>query len=160
MRKWIDLCERKDDLGLQKRILYADDPEFDRVIPRVIQHWPDGLMGLYQGDYYKLRLKVPIVIEDVPHRLMVTGQARVTHAGVKHYMDNPSTELPEVDLWQGRYIIQDGHHRIVADILRGSPTTRCQVRDMNTLYNWEGYLRGEDDDEGTWDWKSELVRRV
>ena len=143
---------------------YADDPEFSGRIPSTIKYWEDGLTLMsFEGDYIGLRKTVKPTIVDVPHNLMVSGQRRVTRAGVAQYLDNPTGKLPEVDLWQGRYIVLDGHHRIVADTLKGLKTTRCEVRDMNTIYGWEGYILKDidrtDPEDRHFDWSLELTKR-
>jgi hypothetical protein len=143
---------------------YEDDPEFSGRIPSTIKYWEDGLTLMsFEGDYIGLRKTVKPTIVEVPHNLMVSGQRRVTRAGVAQYLDNPTGKLPEVDLWQGRYIVLDGHHRIVADTLKGLKTTRCEVRDMNTIYGWEGYILKDidrtDPEDRSFDWSLELTKR-
>lgn len=148
--RYREIMEKAVSADALKRVgsPYADDPEFDRMIPGDIAYWDDGLtLGYFNGDYIGERLKVAPRMMEVPHALMVSGQTRVTHAGTTYYLSGKlSDKNVEADFWQGRYIVLDGHHRIVADILRGRKSTMCEVRDMNPVYDWEGYPRSEDSD--------------
>lgn len=143
---------------------YRDDPDFDRMIPHDIAYWEDGLLlSYFNGDYISERDKVIPRMMEVPHALMVSGQRRVTHAGVTGYLSGGiSNKNVEADFWQARYIILDGHHRIVADILRGKTSTLCEVRDMNPIFDWEGYLRTEQSDPelDRFDWSLEITPRM
>jgi hypothetical protein len=154
------LADRLENIGSP----YSDDPDFNRMIPHDIAYWEDGLvLGYFNGNYTDEREKAPSRMMEVPHALMVSGQTRVTHAGTEEYLNGKAHEKTvEADFWQGRYILLDGHHRVVADILKGKKSTLCEVRDMNPIYDWEGYLRSEesDPDLDRFDWSYVLSPRT
>jgi hypothetical protein len=165
MRQWINLFEKNLLSSKLKRVgsPYADDPDFACMIPSAIAYWPNGLtLDDFNGDYTTLRKTAKKTMMTVPHNLMVSGQLRVTQEGVDEYLDGKVPDRPvQADFWQGRYILLDGHHRVVADILMGKTTTMCEVRDMDAIFDWEGYPRtAESDPElDRFDWSSELTTR-
>ena len=99
------------------------------------EDWDDGTIVTWLGSPVPIARK-PIV----PSRLHLRAkrkrvalaslagtQLRVTENGVRRYMEDAGDELPLVYKYRGESIIADGHHRLVAALLRGNKTAFVRV---------------------------------
>jgi hypothetical protein len=77
-------------------------------------------------------------VEMIPHNIMITGQDYVSGEGLKQYLEHPSDKLPLIYLHDGKYVVLDGNHRIVADILLGKKATKCNVKNVDKWIQPDG----------------------
>ena len=65
------------------------------------------------------------------------GQQWYSHAGVSHYLQGKGNinEPIRVTLHNGKYIIHDGHHRLIANKLLGNTTIKAHV--FKTNEHWK-----------------------
>lgn len=85
-------------------------------------------------------------VEDVPHNEMTTGQQCINPEKVQSILDEPIDEtddanLPVIHRWNGYNILFDGNHRVTADVLRGEPTSKCRVLDLDRYFDADGALK-------------------
>lgn len=81
----------------------------------------------------------PTKVEIVPHDKMFTGQRYVSGEGLRNYLENPDREkLPYLHYHNGKYVIFDGNHRIVSDILTGKTSSKCEVKYVDKYIDPDG----------------------
>ena len=79
---------------------------------------------------------------EVKHSDLVTGQISVDPEKVQNLIDSPTDKLPMIHHWNGHYILFDGNHRVVADVLRGDDSTTCWVAELDPFFDKTGWLKG------------------
>lgn len=85
-------------------------------------------------------------VEDVRHDEMTTGQQCINPEKVQNLLDKPidtsdDTNLPVIHRWNSYNILFDGNHRVTADVLRGEPSSKCRVLDLDKYFDNEGHLK-------------------
>lgn len=143
-----DKVKSFDDL---ERIQNDDDPDFNIRMPKPLTVDPEvwdqaegDSCGLYSHDEVReirnqmrqAQDKAPI--QSVNHNEMITSQEYVSGEGVKQYLNSPSGQLPLIYEHNGKKVILDGHHRIVADILQGKTSTKCRVLNVDHWVDEDG----------------------
>jgi hypothetical protein len=63
----------------------------------------------------------------IPINTLYTTQPTVGREHVRKLLREPWSDLPLVMPWQGRWALQDGHHRITAAVLRGARLVKVRV---------------------------------
>lgn len=135
-----------------EKIVNEEDPDFNIKIPAPItvddtgDLWDEADGMKCPGDtnefvnQKRAALKsVPTKIESVPHDKMFTGQLYVSGEGLLQYLENQNSEaLPYLHYHNGKYVIFDGNHRIVADVLQGKTETKCQVKYVDEYIDPDG----------------------
>jgi hypothetical protein len=94
------------------------------------EKWDDGTIVTWLGSPFPIarkpivpsRLHLQAKRKRVALSLLIGTQDRVTEKGVKRYMNDAGDELPMVYKYRGELFIADGHHRLVASLLRGNNT--------------------------------------
>jgi hypothetical protein len=128
-----------------------EDPDFNLKIPAPVKvdhsgdvwDYAEGFdcSGRSPDEVRAIRADIkssPFTVEIVPHNIMITGQDYVSGTGVRQYLEHPSDKLPVIYLHHGKYIVLDGNHRIVADILMGKKTTKCNVKNVDKWIQPDG----------------------
>lgn len=126
------------------KIINDEDPDFNIKIPAPIRVDDTGDVWDYaegfpcNGESHEEQAKIrqeirsmkPEIME-IPHNKMITGQDYVSGEGLRKYLEHPSDKLPNIYFHNGKYVVMDGNHRIVADVLTGKTSTKCNVFNMD-----------------------------
>lgn len=137
-----------------ERVQNDDDPDFNIRIPKPVRVDSTGDVWDYAEGFAcdgqshetvrairdEMKNTQP-TIEDVPHNIMITGQDYVSGEGLKQYLENPSDKLPLIYVHDGKYVVLDGNHRIVADILNGKTSTKCNVKYVDKWIEPDGCFK-------------------
>lgn len=101
-------------------------------------------------EQYGVRVKPSIKTVRISN--LVSTQKGFDKAKVEHYIKNPSTLRPLILIRNGRHLIVDGHHRIIAAVKRGIKTIKVDmVEEVNGKLRAAGYNDDEPRDEhGQW----------
>ena len=98
------------------------------------ERWGDGTIVIFRRVPLPVRRKpavptrAPDRVEVVPTARLWASQSTVTEHGVDAYLRGVPGPLPVVFAESdGTYTIVDGHHRIVAALLRGAQAIRARV---------------------------------
>lgn len=126
------------------KIENLEDPDFNIKIPAPIKVDETGDVWDYAEGFpcngesheeqarirQEMRSMTPEIM-DLPHNKLITGQDYVSGEGLRKYLKSPSSQLPNIYFHNGKYVVMDGNHRLVADVLMGKNSSKCNVFDMN-----------------------------
>lgn len=123
-------------------------PDCTKKIPEEIKFADFSFVFWMGGDIEEMQNKYECFIEalekateeDIKHEDMVTGQICINPEKVSYLMDNPTKNLPIIYRWNNNNIIQDGNHRITADVLNGKTSSLCQVLHLDEYFDETGNL--------------------
>jgi hypothetical protein len=111
----------------------------------VVESWTGGLPEFEKSWTDDVPVQGPIVARNVPFYSfteaskanaptklipisgMYTSQLTVDRELVRRLMSEPWNAAPIVMPWEGRWAVQDGHHRITAAMLRGAAGVLCRI---------------------------------
>ena len=152
MRKFINIVlENQEIRSVNDLDDYEGDslkPDCTKKIPEEIQFADFSFVFWMGGDIEEMKSKYECFIEAldkatdevIDHKDMVTGQICVNPEKVEYLMNNPTDNLPIIYRWNMNNIIQDGNHRITADVLNGKTNTKCQVLHLDEYFDEKGNL--------------------
>ena len=90
--------------------------------------WDDGTEIVWVGVPAPYERK-PLSYRDDPQTLgvvriadLIATQRKITRHGIDHYLATPGAPIRVLQTRDGRQYVADGHHRVVAAIVRGDTT--------------------------------------
>lgn len=108
------------------------------AFPKVAAPYSKANLGISQNEKFNLP------IENVPISQLVTSQKDVNPSKVDYFAkggeDDPNAMQPYVIKVGDKYHIEDGNHRLTADVLSGKTSIPIRVMTLDAEGKWDGKL--------------------